>query len=129
MEPAPDSFPQLAANAKEVARRVLTIGANRLELLQMEVQEQRTLLLHAIVLAFGAAAIGLLGGITLTGLLVFLFYDKAPCTVMLTLTILYGTAAVMIHGRLNRVLRSWRNLPATFEQLRKDRVCLETIFE
>ena len=91
--------------------------------------EQRTLLLHAIFLAFGAAAFGLLGGITLTGLLVFLFYDKAPCTVMLTLTILYGTAAVMIHGRLNRVLRSWRNLPATFEQLRKDRVCLETIFE
>jgi uncharacterized membrane protein YqjE len=129
MEPAPDSFLQLTANSREVARTLLTVGANRLELLKVEVQEERVLLLRAIFLAFGAAAFGLLGGITLTGMVVFLFYEMAPVTVMLALTALYGAAAVMIHWRLSVLLRTWRNLPSTFDQLRKDRVCLETIFE
>src|SRR5436190_10622628 len=126
MESAPDSFAQLTVNSREVARTLLTIGSNRLELLRVEVQEERVLLLRAIFLAFGAAAFGLLGAITFTGLIVFLFYVVAPVTVMLALTILYGTAAVMIHRRLTGLLRAWQNLPSTFEQLRKDRVCLET---
>ena len=90
---------------------------------------ERVLLLRAIFLAFGAAAFGLLGGMVFTGLMVFLFYELAPVTVMLALTLLYGMAAVVIHRRLNGLLRCWQNLPSTFEQLRKDRVCLETIFE
>ncbi len=129
MEQAPDSSRQLTANSKRIARRLLTIGANRLELLRMEVQEERVLLLHAIFLAFGAAVAGLLAGITLTGLIVFVFYEVAPVTVMLALTVLYGAAAVMLHWRLTGLLRAWQNLPSTFEQLRKDRVCLESIFE
>ncbi len=129
MESAQDSLRQLTANSKEIARTLLTIGSNRLELLRVEVQEERVLLLRAIFLAFGAAAFGMLGGMVFTGLMVFLFYELAPVTVMLALTVLYGTAAVLIHRRLIGLLRSWQNLPSTFEQLRKDRVCLETIFE
>jgi uncharacterized membrane protein YqjE len=61
------------ANFREVARTLLTIGTNRLELLRVEVQEERVLLMQAIFLAFGAGAFGLLWGITLTGMVVFLF--------------------------------------------------------
>jgi uncharacterized membrane protein YqjE len=129
MQPASDSFVQLTANSKEVARTLLTIGSNRLELLRMEVQEERVLLLQAIFLAFGAAAFGLLWGVTLTGMIVFLFFNLAPITVMTALLMLYGAAAIMIHRRLTGLLRTWRNLPSTFDQLRKDRLCLETIFK
>lgn len=63
-------------------------------------------LLRAIFLAFGAAAFALLGGMTLTGLLVFLFYELAPVTVMPALTILYGTAVLLLlHWRLAGLLR------------------------
>jgi len=129
MEPVSDSFRELTAHSKDVARRLLTVGANRLELLRVEVQEERVLLLRVIFLAFGSAALALLGGMTLTGLMVFLFYELAPVTVMLALTILYGTAALLLHRRVAGLLRAWQNLPSTFEQLRKDRACLETLFE
>lgn len=39
---------------------------NRLELLAVEVQEERERLLHALLLALGVAAFGLLAGLTLT---------------------------------------------------------------
>ena len=72
MEPAIISFRQLAANSKQFARRLLTIGENRLELLTVEVQEERERLLHAFLLALGVAAFGLLAGITLTAAIVVL---------------------------------------------------------
>jgi uncharacterized membrane protein YqjE len=45
----------------------LAIGENRFELLMVEVQEERERLLHAIVLALGAAALGLLAGMAVPG--------------------------------------------------------------
>jgi hypothetical protein len=41
------------------------------------------------------------------------------------LTGLYGGTAVWLYRRLSLLLRDWQNLPATFDQLRKDRACLE----
>jgi uncharacterized membrane protein YqjE len=125
MEPATDSFGQLAANSKDFARRLLTIGENRLELMMVEVQEERVRLLHAIRLALGVAAFGLLAGVALTGVVVVLFRDFSPVAVLLALTSLYGAAAVVLYRRLTVLLRDWQNLPATLDQLRKDRACLE----
>ncbi len=60
MEEASVSVSQLAASSKDFARRLLTIGENRLELLTVEVQEGRERLLQAFLLALGVAAFGLL---------------------------------------------------------------------
>jgi len=125
MEPATISLGQLAASARRFTRRLLTIGENRLELMMVEVQEQREQLLHAMLLALGVAAFGLLGGITLTGAVVVLLWDLSPLGVFLALTALYGAAAVFLYRRLTLMLRDWKNLPATLDQLRKDRECLE----
>jgi len=125
MEPATISLGQFAASARRFVRRLLTIGENRLELMMVEVQEQRERLLHAIVLALGVAAFGLLGGITLTGAVVVLLWDYSPLAVFLALTALYCTAAVFLYRRLTLMLRDWKNLPDTLDQLRKDRECLE----
>ena len=91
----------------------------------VEVQEERERLLHAIVLALGAAALGLLAGMALTGAIVVLLWGYSPMTVLLTLTGLYGAAAVFLYRRLTVLLRDWKNLPATLDQLGKDRACLE----
>ena len=129
MEPVLDSFRQLTSNSKDVARRLLTIGANRLELLRIEVQEERGLLLHSLILAFGAAAFGLLAGIALSGLLLFLFYDSAPITVLLALTLFYGAAASVLYRRLRTIMAPRQEFAATFQQLQKDHACLERMFE
>lgn len=125
MEPATGSFGHLASHSKEFTRRLLTIGENRLELLMVEVQEGRERLQHAILLALGVAAAGLLAGIALTAALVVLFWHHSPAAVLLALAGLYGVAAVWLYQRLSRLLLGWQHFPASLEQLRRDRTCLE----
>jgi uncharacterized membrane protein YqjE len=125
MEPSTVNLGQLASTSKHFARRLLTIGENRLELLMVEVQEERLRLLHAILLALGVAALGLLAGVTLSGAVVVLFWDFSPVAVLLALAGLYGAGAVLLYRRLTALLRDWQNLPATLDQLKKDRECLE----
>jgi uncharacterized membrane protein YqjE len=125
MDESTASFSRLASTTKHFARRLLTIVENRLELLTVEVQEERERLLHAILLALGIAAFGLVAGLTLTAALVVLLWAYSPVTVLLTLTGLYGGAAVYLYRRLTGLLRNWQTLSATLDQLRKDRACLE----
>lgn len=129
MESAPTHAGQLVETSKRFARRLLTIGENRFELLMVEVQEERERLLHAILLALGVAAFGLLAGVALTGAIVVLLWAYSPVAVLLTLTGLYGAAGVCLYRQLTRLLRDWQNLPATLDQLKKDRACLEENLE
>jgi uncharacterized membrane protein YqjE len=125
METATGSFKQLAATSRRFAQRLLTIGENRLELLAVEVQEERERLLRAILLALGVAAFGLLAGVALTGTIVVLLWDFSHVAVLLALTGLYGAAAAFLYRRLTVLLRDWKTLSATLDQLRKDCACLE----
>ena len=129
METAIDNFGQIGASTKRLARRLLTIGENRLELLMVEVQEERERLLRAILLALGVATLGLLAGFALTGMVVVLFWKFSPAIVLLVLTACYATAAFLLYQRLTLLLRDWKNLPATLDQFRKDCACLEKHLE
>ena len=129
MESATISVQQLAATSKRFARRLMTIGENRLELLMVEVQEERERLLHAILLALGMAAFGLLAGIALTAAIVVLLWECSHVAALLTLTGLYAASAVILYRRLTLLLRDWQTLSATLDQLRKDRACLEKNLE
>ena len=125
METATGSFGQIATASKDVARRLLTIGENRLELLAVEVQEERERLLHAMLLALGVAASGLLCAMTLTAALVLLLWPFAPVATLLVLTGLYAVAGVCLYRRLTGLLHDWQTFSASLDQLRKDRACLE----
>lgn len=129
MHASTDKPVELGLTSKHFARRLLIIGENRLELLMVEVQEERVRLLRAILLALGVAAFGLLAGGALTGVVVVLFWKLSPVAALLALTCLYGVAGAVLYQRLNRLLRDWQNLPASLDQLRKDRACLEKILE
>lgn len=125
MEMAPTNGGVLVETSKRFARRLLAVGENRFELLMVEVQQERGRLLRAILLALGVAAFGLLTGVALTGSIVVLLWELSRAAALLVLTGLYGAAAVCLYRRLTRLLRDWQNLPATLDQLRKDRACLE----
>jgi len=129
MEPAADNFGQFGASSKRFTQRLLAIGENRLELLMVEVEEERERLLHAILLALGVAAFAFLAGVALTVAIVVLFWDFSPVAVLLALTCLYGAAAAFLCRRLTVLQRDWKALPATLDQFRKDRECLETILQ
>jgi uncharacterized membrane protein YqjE len=127
MDDATVSLKKLSTTSKNLARRLLTIGENRLELLTVEVQEEREHLLHAFLLALGAAAFGLLTGLTLTAALVIGLWTYSPLGVLLTLTVLYAAAGIGLCRRLKLLLRDWQTLSASLGQLRKDRAALEKI--
>jgi len=127
MEEPTASFGRLAATSKELARRLLIIGENRLELLTVELQEERERLLRALLLALSAAVFGLLSGIAFTAAVVFLLHAYSPAAVLMTLTVLYGLAGVYLFLRLKGLLRNWEALSASVDQLRKDRECLAKI--
>jgi uncharacterized membrane protein YqjE len=127
MEESTVSLGQLAATSKRFAQGLLTIGENRLELLAVEVQEERERLLRAFLLALGVAAFGLLAGITLTAAIVVSLWPWSHTAVLLVLTLLYAGAAICLCRRLTGLLRDWQTLSATLDQLRKDRKCLKKI--
>ena len=127
METATASFKQLATASRRFAERLLTIGENRLELLTVEVQEERERLLHAFLLALGVAAFGLLAGLTLTAAIAVLLWACSPLAVLLTLTGVYGVAEVYLYRRPTEPLRNWQTLSAKLDQIRKNRACLEKI--
>jgi uncharacterized membrane protein YqjE len=113
------------ASPRHFARQLLVIAENRVELLMVEVQEERERLLRAILLALGVAVFGFLTGAALTVALVVMLWSLSPVAVLLTLALLYGAAAVFLYRHFTLLQRSWETLPATLDQLRKDRACLE----
>ena len=125
MDPSTAHLGQIVDSSKRFARQLFTIGENRLELLIVEVQEERERLLHAILLVLGVAALGLLGAMTLSAALVVLLWNLSPVGVLLGLTGVYAASAVCLYWRLTRLLGEWQMLSATLNQLRKDRACLE----
>ena len=127
MEDATVSLQQLARTAKLFAQRLLTIGENRLELLTVEVQEERERLLQAFLLALGVVAFGLLAGLTLTAAITVLLWGYSPVAVLMILTCLYSGAAACLYRQFVGVMRNWQTMAASLEQLRKDRAGLEKI--
>jgi len=128
METSTVSKNGLAAAARHLVRRLLTIGENRLELLTVEMQEGRERLLRAFLLALGVAVFGLLAGLTLTAAIVFWLWSCSPLAVLLILTVLYGAVGICLCLQLKGLLRDSQSLPASLDQLRKDRACLEKMF-
>jgi uncharacterized membrane protein YqjE len=122
---ATGSLKQLAADSKRSARRLWTIGENRIELLAMEMQEERERLLHAFLLALGVAAFGLLAGVAFTAAIAVLLWAYSPLAVLLTLTGVYSAASGYLYRRLSELLRHWQTLSASLDEIRKDRACLE----
>ena len=127
METSTVSFNPLATTSKQVMRRLATIGENRLELLAVEIQEERERILHAFLLALGVAAFGLLAGVTLTAGIAVLLWTWSPLAVLFGLTAIYAAAGIYLYRRLTGLLRDWQTLAASLNQLRQDRECLERI--
>ncbi len=116
---------QLGIMGQRLASRLMAVAENRIELFMVEMQEQRDHLLKGILLALGAAVFGLLAGIGLSAAIVFCFWNSSPLAALRVLSGLHACAAAGLYAKFNKVLAEWEALPATLEQFKKDRQCLE----
>lgn len=121
------SINKLMGMFQAIGQRLLTIGENRIELLAVEVQEERKSLLRAFLLALVVACFGMLTGVAITATLVILFWPVSPWGILLGLSILYGSIGIFLFLRLNAVLNEWQALPSTLDQLHKDRLHIESV--
>ena len=110
---------------KRCVRRLLAVGENRFELLLVEMQEESDRLLHMLILAIGAAVLGLLAAMGFSAAVVIALWDRSRMAAILILTAAYAIGAMILCWRLTALRRQQQTLPATLDQLRKDRACLE----
>ncbi len=123
--PPTSSLEPLTASARRLTRTMVAAAHTRLELVTVELQEERDRWLAGLLLALGCAAFGLLAGIALTALIILLLWEFSPALSALALTMGYGTTALLLYARLRRHFAATPLLGSTVEQLRKDRDALE----
>jgi uncharacterized membrane protein YqjE len=124
-ETLPPSLAELAGASRRTAQHVVDLGANRLELLGVELQEERERLVHSLVLILGAAALAMLAGFALTLAVLVALWDHSPLIAMAVLTFVYASGAIFLYLQFSR-LQHGQMFSATFEQLRKDCQCFGT---
>lgn len=127
MEENTEKHGPLGASSKRLARRLLTIGETRLELLLIEAVEERERFIRSLVLALGIFAFGLLGVITLTAAIVVSLWNYSPVIVLFSVSALYLAVTVILYRQLRQTIRHREAFSATFEQIQKDHACLKKI--
>lgn len=125
MDSASDSAHHLADASKRLAQQTLVICENRIQLLLLEVQEERDRIFRAFWLSVGVAIFILLAGVALTALITVVCWNWSPAAALSILVVLYGGMAAFLYAQLVRLRREWNSFSATFNELRKDRECLK----
>ncbi len=125
MDSSAPSGPHLAEASKRLAHQALIICENRIELLLVEIQEERERILHAFWLSLALAVFALLTGTVITLLITVACWNWSPVAALSILAVLYAGTTAFLTVQLNRLRRDWETLPDTFNELRKDRECLE----
>ena len=125
METSTSAFTRLGNISRRLARRMLAMGSNRVELLVVEIQEAKVQLLQATLVAVGMAVFGLLTGIAFTAMIIVAFWPHSPVLALAVLTSSYAATGSFYYLQFNRLRRGWKTFPATLDQLRKDCECLE----
>jgi uncharacterized membrane protein YqjE len=117
----------LIQSSRRIARMIMTMTGNRVELLKVEALEEWERLRIILLLVLGMVVCGLLAVIACTAILVVLLWQFSPWAVLTAVTLFYALASVIFYRRLQRCLRDHQPFSATLEQLRKDRTCVANI--
>jgi len=123
-EPA-ETHQSLIASAKRLAVSVLALAHNRLELLLVELQEERFRVFEALLLIVAVATLGALTLGVLTFTVVVIFWENHRLAALGVLGLLYLLATVLTFCRLRYRLRNWSAFPDTLAELRKDKAWLQ----
>lgn len=117
--------PGLLETLRRIGAAILAILQNRLELLIVELHEDRIRVFEALILL---AIIGALGFFTVALALagaIFLVWSKFHVTGLFILSGVGLVGTLVAAWRLHLRLKNWPLLSGTLEQLKKDRQCLE----
>lgn len=125
MEEPTDHPPGLFGSLKGLWRTILATAHNRAELLLVEVEEERRRAVEALLLAVAVAVLGMMALIAVSFLIVVICWNEHRVAALAGLSGFYLMVTAALTVRLRVHLKNWRSFPATIEELKKDKACLE----
>lgn len=115
----------LFASAGSLAGGVLKLFGVRVSYALLELADARDALLRVLLLGAVALLAALLGLVSLSALVVVLFWERLGWGILLILVILYGALATLLLQRALRIVASGQiGLPVTVSELQKDRAVI-----
>lgn len=110
---------------KRVGKDLFGLGQVRLELLAVELQEERERWITGFLLSLIFAAFGLLAGFAFTIAVAVLLWEHSPGYALLVMAGAYSLVAFLYYRKLVRMRETWAVLPETLRQLQRDHQCLD----
>lgn len=120
--PAP---PGLVTSVKRLARTIVAVVHNRVELLVVELQEEGIRFAGVLLLAGAVVVLGLLALVMVTFTVLFAVGEEHRLTAAMIIAGVYFLGAVAAGWCLQSRLKNWSAFSATRAELRKDRTWLE----
>jgi uncharacterized membrane protein YqjE len=116
----------ILATLRSIVDGVLATAEKRLELLGLELHEEKCRLVEVFLWASALVAFGLMALTLLTFVAVFLFWENARVPALVVLSLLYVLAAFLAWRGLQARLSNSKVFSGTLDELKKDRACLRT---
>lgn len=125
MDDKEEASPNFPETLRRIGAAVLAIVQNRLELLIVELHENRLRLFEALLLVMAIVVLGLFTLSLAAAAVIVLVWNRFGVIGLFILSGVGLIATVLVFWRLQLRLKNWPLLQGTLEQLKKDRECLE----
>lgn len=125
METATLRPPSVLSSLRSLGDGLLASVQDRLELISIELQEEKLRLIQTFIWICAAVFSGLMAIVFASLTLVYLFWESARLAVLGGLTLFYASALVVVVVAFRRYLaRQPRPFAATLEEINEDRACI-----
>lgn len=125
MDESKESSGVLLGAVRRLIDTGLGLAQTRLELLSVELQQEKNRLIELLAWVLIAIVLGLVALILVSFTLVVVFWDSARVVVLVLLCALYVGGAAWAVQRARKILKQSRTpLKDSIEELKKDRACL-----
>ena len=117
----------LLGSVRVLADNLLGSVQDRLELISVELQEEKQRLIQIFVWISAAIFTGMMAIAFASFTVVFLFWESARIPALVGVTVLYSMAAIVIVFTFRRMLaRQPRPFAGSLQELKNDRECIPT---
>ena len=113
------------ASLRGLLKTVLAIAQNRLELLLVELQQERWRFFDALLLAGAVLILSAMSLMVATITLVVVCVEAKRLDLLVALMLLCLAATIVAFWRLRKRLKTWAPFSGTLTELKKDKACLD----
>jgi uncharacterized membrane protein YqjE len=127
MESSHGAVSGILGSVRVLADNLLSSVQDRLELVSVELQEEKQRLIQVFIWVSAAIFTAMMAIAFASFTVVFLFWESARVAALVGVTLIYTAGAVAIVLTFRRVLaRQPRPFAASLQELKNDRACIQT---